>query len=90
MRRPRFPQKPQFGVTASLPQSVQYTAPAVLRGLMDALVLGITLWKAPPVLSPTEETWYVDVAYHDSRWTVALWTPARPSDGCSTYTVPVS
>ena len=59
------------------PKQSKYTPPAVLRGLMEALALGITPWKAPPNLSPTKETWYVHAAYDDSRWTAALWTPGR-------------
>ena len=44
---------------------------------MKALGLAVTLWKAPPTLSPAEDTWHVDAAYDDSRWTTALRTPAR-------------
>ena len=59
------------------PKQSKYTPPAVLRGLMEALALGITPWKAPPVVSPTEATSCVNTAYNDSRWTAALWTPTR-------------
>ena len=44
---------------------------------MEALALGGTSWRAPPILSPTEESLYVYAAYDDSCWTAALWTPDR-------------
>ena len=44
---------------------------------MEALAIGITPWQAPPPLDAAEETWYVDAAYDDHRWTAAMWTPDR-------------
>ena len=43
------------------PRCSKYTLPAVL-GLMEALAIGITPWRAPTPLDATEETWYVDTA----------------------------
>ena len=59
------------------PRHSKHAPPAVLRGLMEALAIGITLWQAPPALDVTEETRYVDAAYDDHRWTAALWIPGR-------------
>ena len=59
------------------PRQCKYTPPAVLRGLMEALAIYITPWQAPPPLDAAEETWYVDAAYDDHRWTAAMWTPNR-------------
>ena len=59
------------------PRQSKYNPSAVLHALMEALAIGITPWKGPPILGPTEETWYVDTAYDDYCWTAALWTPTR-------------
>ena len=48
------------------PRQSKYTPPTVLRGLMEALAIGITPWQAPPALHVTEETWYIDTAYDES------------------------
>ena len=47
------------------PKQAKYTPPVVLRGLMEALAIAVTPWKAPPTLGPTEETWYVDAVSDD-------------------------
>ena len=59
------------------PRQSKYTPPAVLRGLMEALVIGITPRQAPPPLDTMEETWYVDAAYDDHHWTAAMWNRDR-------------
>ena len=50
--------RPKWG-----PRQSKYTPPRVLRGLIEALALGLTLWQAPLALHVTEETWYVDAAH---------------------------
>ena len=67
------------------PRQSKYTPPAVLRGLMEALAIGITPWRAPPALHVAEEMWYVDAAYDADQWTAALWTPDR---GMRIWTLP--
>ena len=49
------------------PKQSKYTLRAVLCGLMEALALSVTPWKAPPTINPTEDTWYVDAASDDFR-----------------------